>query len=60
MSRREPQEPVVLHVEYQLGELPVSLQWAIRFANAHDKRVVIGYVEDEKKAYLMTVDVEDA
>lgn len=53
-------DPVVLGLEYKLSQLPPEFQSAVRFATAHDRMVLVGYVEDENRVYLMTVENDAA
>lgn len=58
MATRSKAQPVVLDVEFGVGQFPVEFQHAVKFALRHDRSVVIGYVEDENKFYLMTVETD--
>ncbi len=56
MSAARKTEPVILDVEFGYGDLPRDFVSAVKFADRHNRRVVIGWVEDEKKIYLMTIE----
>jgi hypothetical protein len=45
--------------EAKITQLPAAFIHAIKFARAHDLIVIIGYVEDEERIYLSTVEDED-
>lgn len=49
----------VLGTECKLSALPLEFQHALKFAEAHELVVLLGYVEDEGKAYLMTVPLDE-
>ena len=57
MSTRKRSEPTLLNLEFKLAQLPPEFVSAVKFADAHDLQILVGYVEDEGRVYLMTVEV---
>ena len=47
------------HLDMKTGQYPVSIQHALRFAEAHDRALVLYFIEDEDKVAVASVLKED-